>query len=277
MIGPTILARSMSIATRRGSDERAWQYHSRSDKHSKLACWTLLLDLLSECDVLRAAAAAGRIGFAINYLMVGPINKTLDLVVTLNPKHKLGTKRRTFVDLMMEYGVELSEDERVVLAALPELYEDVARNASEVAIALEAKACMTEHVKSLPRLHAEIVATGLLAKQAASHCILGAYALVNSSPTFISPGAKGVNQHRPEDFASKVVGMLQSAIPMIGPTANLGFGFDALGVTVIECRNDGSPVSVVENRAPAPPIDSHVHYEHMIRKLCSAFRSRFPA
>ena len=56
MRGPTILARSMSIATRRGKSPRAWQYHSRSDSHSKIACWTLLFDLLLECDVVREAA-----------------------------------------------------------------------------------------------------------------------------------------------------------------------------------------------------------------------------
>ena len=33
MRGPEILARTMSIATWRGSAPRAWQYHSRSDSH----------------------------------------------------------------------------------------------------------------------------------------------------------------------------------------------------------------------------------------------------
>ena len=46
MRGPEILARTMSIPTRRGESPRAWQYHSRSDNHSKLACWTLLFDFL---------------------------------------------------------------------------------------------------------------------------------------------------------------------------------------------------------------------------------------
>lgn len=59
MRGPVILARSMSLATRRGKRLEEWQYHSRSDAHSKLACWTLLFDLLGECDVLRSAAEAG--------------------------------------------------------------------------------------------------------------------------------------------------------------------------------------------------------------------------
>ena len=80
LLGPTILARTMSRATSRGGEGHSWQYHSRSDTHSKVACWTVLLDLLLECDVIREHSAQGRLGFRINHVMVGPINKTLDLV-----------------------------------------------------------------------------------------------------------------------------------------------------------------------------------------------------
>ena len=105
MKGPTILARSMSTATRRGQDAVAWQYHSRSDSHSKVACWAVLFDLLCECD-------------------------TKD------------------------------------------------------------------------------------------------------------------------------------------------FGFDVVGTTVVECRNDGSPVTVMSG-PPAPQISDHHHYERMIRAICAEYRSRF--
>ena len=58
MRGPDILARTMSVATTRGSSDRPWQYHSRSDNHSKVACWTVLFDLMRECDVFRQHVTA---------------------------------------------------------------------------------------------------------------------------------------------------------------------------------------------------------------------------
>ena len=159
ILGPHILARTMSRPTVRGKGASAWQYHSRSDTHSKVACWTLLFDLMAQCDVLRDAARHDKIGFGINHVMVGPINKTLDLVITWNPKEP-EPHARTFADLVRAYGIVLSDGEHALLENLPRLCETPADDVAEVAVALEAKACMTEHVKSLPRLHAEILATG---------------------------------------------------------------------------------------------------------------------
>ena len=175
MRGPTIIARSMSLATKRGRDADAWQYHSRSDSHSKIACWTVLFDLLLECDILKQHAGAGMIGFGINHVMVGPINKTLDLVLTIAPPLRASAQRVSFAQLADNYAIPLTDDERMVLAGLPPLEQDVAKDVHEVAIALEAKACMTEHLKSLPRLHAEILATGYLAKKASPRCITVSY------------------------------------------------------------------------------------------------------
>ena len=119
MRGPTILAQSMSAATRRGKSPRAWQYHSRSDTHSKIACWALLFDLLRECDALCAAAEQGRIGFGINHVMVGPINKTLDLVVSVVPPARSAHPRRSFAALSDALEVVLEPGDRSVLAELP--------------------------------------------------------------------------------------------------------------------------------------------------------------
>lgn len=274
MLGPEILARTMSTPTRRGKSTKLWQYHSRSDSHSKVACWTVLLDLLVECDALRHAASHGRIGFAINHVMVGPINKTLDLVLTRVPPGRGTAARRTFADLVQEYGVMLGQTDHAALGALPAIEQERSDDVSEVVLALEAKACMTEHVKSLPRLHAEILATGYLAKRAVPRCILASYSLVNAAPVFNTPsGAGRVNRHAQPSDAAQVVRMLSTAIPRAGDPS--GFGFDAIGVTVVDCRNDGSPVTLLD-KAPAPSSSDHVHYDRMIRSLCSEYRARFP-
>lgn len=273
MLGPLILAKTMSVATKRGKEARAWQYHSRSDGHSKVACWTVLFDLLRECDVLRQHAERGRIGFGINHTMVGPINKTLDLVLTIVPPNRVGTGRASLADLADRYGIPLNEEERKIMLALPRVEEDARTDVSEVAIALEAKACMTAHLKSLPRLHAEILATGYLAKKAAPRCITVSYSMVNAADTFISPGVQGsVNRHDQPEDARRVVEMLGTALPLARDLKN--FGFDVIGTTVVHCKNDGSPVTILTN-SPAPSTSDHHHYERMIRSICAEYRSRF--
>jgi len=264
----------MSVATRRGSSERAWQYHSRSDNHSKVACWTLLFDMLLECEPFRDAASAGRVGFGINHVMVGPINKTLDLVVTVVPPHRELRRRNSFADLAAVYGIVLTPEEQRLLDELPRLDRDEGDDVSEVAIAVEAKACMTEHIKSLPRLHAEILATGYLAKRAVPRCIAVSYSLVNAAAGFVTPsGDAKLNQHNQPEDARRVVEMLATAVPTASDSRD--YGYDVVGVTVLNCRNDGSTVDVVHDAALAPKRSDRTHYERMIRAICSEYRSRF--
>jgi hypothetical protein len=274
MRGPDILARTMSVATRRGGSAQPWQYHSRSDNHSKVACWTLLFDLLLECDALRQAAAAGRVGFGINHVMVGPINKTLDLVVSIVPPERASVHRRSFDEVATELGVALDEHDARRLGDLPRIECDRKDDISEVAIALEAKACMTEHVKSLPRLHAEILATGYLARKAAPRCITVSYSLINAAPHFLTPSGDGrTNAHRQPDDARRVADMIRIAVPTVSDARD--YGYDVVGITVIDCRNDGSTVTVVEDPSMSPTRDDRTHYERMVRSLCSEFRGRF--
>ncbi len=273
MLGPAILARSMSVATKRGKEAKAWQYHSRSDSHSKIACWTVLFDLLRECNVLRKHAESGLIGFGINHVMVGPINKTLDLVVTIVPPNRPRGGRSSLAQVADHYGIPLDGEERRILLDLPVVEEDASTDVSEIAIALEAKACMTAHLKSIPRLHAEILATGYLAKKAAPRCITVSYSMVNAADSFVSPGGNGkVSRHDQPEDARRVVSMLGTALPLARDTKD--FGFDVVGTTVVVCRNDGSPVTVLA-RFPAPSTEDHHHYERMIRSICAEYRSRF--
>lgn len=224
---------------------------------------------------MRQAATSGRLGFGINYEMVGPINKRLDLVLTINQPGFGQPGGRTFADLRAEYGVLLNEEECALLAALPEVRQDMSeKGASEVAIAMEAKACMTEHVKSLPRLHAEILATGYLARLAAPHCILVSYTLVNSATDFMSPSSEGkVNHHSQPDDVRRVIEMIRGAVPMSSKVA--AFGYDVVGTTVIDCRNDGSPIALVSDPVLAPKVNDRLNYDQMVKGICSAFRARF--
>lgn len=210
----------------------------------------------------------GRIGFAINHLMVGPINKTLDLVLTRVPPNRGPEGRRTFLEVGLGYGVDLTDDERKQLDALALVFEESEEDVSEVAVAVEAKACMTEHVKALPRLHAEILATGYLAKRAAPHCTVISYTLVNTAESFRS-GEKTNSMKQPA-AAEAVMEMLKTAIPLCRDHHGL-LGYDAVGALAIECRNDGSPV-VLSTGPAAPGSDSPINYSRMVRQICASYR-----
>lgn len=273
MRGPEILARTMSVGRQVRGSLREWQYHPRSDRHSKVACWTVLFDLLVECDALREAAMNRRIAFGINREMVGPINKKLDMVITTTQSTRVVQKRRHFADLVDEHGIVLSADERGIIAGLPTLEEAAASDVTGVALALEAKACMTEHIKSLPRLYAEILATGYVARLASPHCITASYSIVNAASSFSSPSGDGrLNKHAQPEVAQRVVSMIKDAVPT---SKDSKYGYDVVGISVLNCANDGSPVTVVQDPNVAPSRRDLVHYEQMITRICSEFYSRF--
>lgn len=271
MRGPDILARTLSVPTRRGKSAKAWQYHPRSDVHSKIACWTMLFDCLLECDALHDDALAGRIGFKINYIMVGPINKTVDLVLTRVPRNRVSTAdRRTFADVGKAYGIVLTDDEAIEAAKLDAVVEESGDDVSEVAIAVEAKACMTDHIGALPRLHAEILATGYLAKRASPQCTVVSYTLVNVANTFVS-GKTAAKKMRQPESANAVLNMLSQAVPLCRDHGLLGY--DVVGALSIVCRNDGSAVTH-SPAAGSPGRDSSILYQRMIRSVCAAYRDR---
>jgi hypothetical protein len=274
MYGPEIIARTMSIPTRRGKKSRKrWQYHGRSDAHSKIACWALLFDLLHSCDEFKGQARRGKVRFAVNHLMVGPINKTLDLVVCASADSDATLPRRSFLDLGREYGVQLSPAETALANEVPQFAEEHNDDLSEVLVALEAKACFTDLQGSIPRLHAEILATGYLARESTPSCITASYTLVNGSPRFTSPGKKGTIKHSRQPLETLVVlEMIRKAIPRAKSYPH--FGYDAIGATVVDCANDGSPVTVLTS-TPAPNTNDFIHYDRMIKSLCSAFRHRY--
>ena len=69
MYGPDILVRTLSSPTRRDKSGNLWQYHSRSDHHSKVACWGVIFDLVLTTPLLRRHIDAGVVCFGINHEM----------------------------------------------------------------------------------------------------------------------------------------------------------------------------------------------------------------
>lgn len=262
-----------------------WQYHSRSDHHSKVTCWAILFDLLNECAVFRNHVEAGCVGFGINHpLMDFQRNrpKKLDLVVcvpgTAVPRpSKL--QRMTFRELGRHFGVVLNPKENDTLRSLPDIPQVTV---GSVLIALEAKACMTEHVKAISRLHDELTSSFQAIQGSNASAVAAGLAMVNASDTFVSPGMNkhritpqttmSVNFHRQPDCSLRVIS--DCILKVARRSKTVESGFDALGMIVVDAKNDGSPVGLVTSGELVPLPNTILDYEYTIRKICSEYGNR---
>jgi hypothetical protein len=270
--GPEILVRSLSIPQPTGPSRALWQYHSRSDRHSKVACWAVLFDLLQESALLRSHATAHKVVFGLNHEMRDfkqDRKKDLDLVIA-RPASTPSSKPRTFADLADRYSVELDATERHVLSTLPTLFEGPV---GAVLVALEAKAAMTAHSKALPRLYDELNSSHLTVHGSTSQALAIGLVMVNASPTFVSPSfaVQQVNKHTQPAAAASVVAKVKQIPRRTKPTED---GFDGLAIVVVSLANDGTPVTLVTT-PPAPPSADIFSYESMIKRVAHEYDSRF--
>ncbi len=139
MHGPQILARTLSEVTRIDRYGNRWQYHSRSDHHSKVACWGIVFDLLHLNPLLRRHVEAGTVHFGINHEMRDFVNdrkKNLDLVLCTPSSGSPKGSVNSLSEMASEYGIQLSEREADELASLPPLRR---APVGSVLMALEAK------------------------------------------------------------------------------------------------------------------------------------------
>jgi hypothetical protein len=153
MFGPQILVRTLTTTVRRDRYGNEWQYHSRSDNHSKIACWCITFDLLITTPLLRRHVKEGIVNFGINHEMrdfVHDRKKNLDLVLC-TPNGAASSENLN--DLADRYGISLNAEETRHLELLPNLLR---APVGSVLMALEAKACMTAHQRALPRLYDEL-------------------------------------------------------------------------------------------------------------------------
>lgn len=283
MHGPDIIARTISAHQHRDDCGNYWQYHSRSDHHSKVACWAILYDLLIRCDLLRRKVKSGSVAFGINHPMSDfrlDRRKSLDLVLCTphgGSKPARGDKP-TFKGLQTQYGIQLTEAELEVLADLPDV---VQAPVGSVHVALEAKACMTEHSKARPRLYDELNSSHASIHGSSAMAIAVGLVMVNASDSFLSPGRNrfSLAEHDPKYTSHKqpkateqVVEKLMQ-LPRRADTSDAGF--DSLAIVVVDCRNDGETVSLVSG-PPAPREDDIYSYSSAIERVRHLYESRFP-
>jgi hypothetical protein len=285
----------MTVPRVRSKGTHLWQYHPRSDHHSKVSCWGILFDLLVHSSLLREHVRAGNVAFGINHTMVNFTNgkkKDLDLVVCRPAAggDDAGTPRRkakgrgkgapaTFQEMVGTYAIELSDEEREILESFPTV---PVRPVGSVLMALEAKAAMTEFAKARPRLYDELESSQVTVHADTNHAIAVGLALVNGSDTFVSPTANpciayGAPLKISKHAQPRQLDLTIEHLKALPRRANLdSAGFDALAVVAVDCKNDGkTPVTIIEEE-PAPQPGDVVHYESMINRTVGWYASRFP-
>ncbi len=276
MHGPEILTRTLSSTTRRDRFGNHWQYHSRSDHHSKVACWGVIFDLLATTPLLRRHVEAGVICFGINHEMrdfVHDRKKNLDLVLC-TPNGAATSD--SLASIAPEYDIQLNDAERAILDSLPRL---VRAPVGSVVMALEAKACMTAHQRALPRLYDELNSSHFTVHGATEQAIAVGFTMVNIGENYLSPDLNKKNRAtEPEWSHHKQPRAAQLAIDKIKQLprrSKVGdVGYDALSIVVIDMPNDGTPVELIK-AAPAPQQGDIYHYDTMIARLSAIYATRF--
>jgi hypothetical protein len=279
MFGPEILVRTLSKATRVDRFGNRWQYHSRSDHHSKVACWGIVFDLLHSSPLLKLHVEKERVFFGINHEMrdfVHDRKKNLDLVLCTASGANSRVSSLTLPSMADEYQIDLTPTEKAELDALPLLRR---APVGSVLAALEAKACMTAHQRALPRLYDELNSSHLTVHGATDQAIAAGFAMVNISSRYLSPDKNKENRakrpawsthHQPRDAQLAVDEVRQ--LPRRSRTGDTGY--DALSIVVIDCANDGSRVDLV-TAPPAPQVGDIYHYASMIDRLSHIYATRF--
>lgn len=277
MDGPAILAASLSRPAVHDRYGNVWQYHSRSDRHSKVACWGIALDLLTASAVLRQHAREGKVVLGINHRMVDfgtGRSKNLDLVIA-RPEGSGGDE--TFGSLADRFAVELSHEQRHRLA---DFHDWRVAPVGAVLAALEAKAAMTAHVRALPRLYDELNSSHLCVHGSSRHALAIGFVMINASPIFVSPdlnkgplAGRGV-QLSTERQPHSLLRTLQKVTEIPRRSNVRENGFDGLGVVVVDAVNDGSRISIVSDE-PAPQPGASFHYDNMIVRIAHEYDASF--
>ncbi|MGJ5091754.1 hypothetical protein ACQR18_06720 [Bradyrhizobium oligotrophicum] len=276
MNGPAILVRTLSSTNLVDRYANEWQYLSRSDRHSKVACWGVIFDLMVCTPLLRRHVETGVVCFGINHEMrdfVQDRKKNLDLVLCTPGGDRT---KDTLVSYAKDCQIELTEREKSLLETLPQLTR---APVGSVLMALEAKACMTAHQRALPRLYDELNSSHLTVHGASDQAIAVAFTMVNVAEDYLSPDLNKKNRitdpqwsrHKQPRDAELAV----SKIKQLPRRSKVGdVGYDAIAIVVVDMANDGRPVELFE-REPAPQRGDIYNYESMINRLSGIYATRF--
>ena len=292
MPGPNILVDSF---TSRGVT-CGYQYNSRSDWHSVLTCWTAIFDLLRHARDKAAGGMpsslwqdlkAGRLGFGINHTIVSHAQeKRIDIVIC-EVIPTLGFKGKNFADIPKKHSFAINQSDDITflneIKTLP-FYEVDSAHMGEVRIAIEAKAAMSDLVKAIPRLFAEILATGIIVRDAQTHrawgkTVVASVNLINTATAFKS-STKGEVKKNGTSEATSVLNMLATAF--FSGIASKAFNgtpiYSAVGALLIECENDPKKAVTLHPtnfkiKSSITNVPRNIQYQQMIIDIFNNYQN----
>lgn len=235
------------------------QYHSRSDKHSKILGEFIVDDLLDTCQVLRDQAAKGEVAFAINHTFTWPNGKakTIDLALGIPTVPK-----------SPPVGIRIHR-----LKGQSKRPEDTF---SRLLIACEEKAVMTEHGKSQPRIYSELNDSHTIVHNGDHDTIAAGITVVNVASSFISPLRQRldkpveVTDHDQPHVTERMVNHLRK-LPI--RTSHDSVGLEAYCTFVVDLDNQGRVQ--LHATLPAPQLGDSDHYQTFLARICQVYSERF--
>lgn len=278
--GPDILIRSMSTPHPRGNEGELWQYHSRSDLHSKVACAGVFLDLMMTSALLREHVRAGQVVVGVNHPMRDFVNnkkKNLDLVIARPGTDPDLGKARAMPYFFERWAVQLDDEQRALFKSMPIAYEGPV---GSVLVAMEAKACMTEHSKAGPRLYDELNSSHGIVHASSANALAVGFVMINAAETFVSPDRnrrlrEGESREATVHRQPQALNAALRAVGQLPRRSDASArGYDGLGIVVVDAPNDGTPVQLVTD-PPAPQPGDNLHYDSMLRRVAGEYDSTF--
>jgi hypothetical protein len=194
-------------------------------------------------------------------------SKNLDLVIA-RPHESGWTKKRAprrFSELPDLFDMELNHVQRTRLAALPDPIEGAVGG---VHLAVESKAIMTAFAKAYPRLYDELNSSHEVIHGASHRAIAVGLAIVNTADEFVSPVSGKRNRHNQPRDALRAIEKVRKLPRRSGDE---GKGYDGLGIVLVDCVNDGSPVTIPND----PPVPVNYDYGRMIVRIGNEYDVRF--
>ena len=208
-------------------------------------------DLLEDCGVLQEQAAQGLVAYGVDLRHVWENSnkaKTIDLAV--------GIPREPIQEVQGK------------IAKVKDL--------KEVLISCEAKACMTEHGKSQPRIYDELSSSHEIVHKGDSNAIAAGIAVVNIAARFASPLRQGstntiyFSNHPQPRVTERMVEHLRG-LPLRVGIENVGF--DAYCTVVVNCDNIHG--ATLWEELPAPQVGDWDHYDTFLERISRFYQERF--
>lgn len=268
MSAPEDLAAWMATHEHRDKQlPHVYRYHSRSDVHSIVLCELVMRDLLTSCQLLREQASRGEAAYGINVKHIWKTTgkaKALDLAVGVPDKPALpvapGEIRKVKNAKRKSGGVVLA----------------VQNALSRLLIACEAKAVMTEHGKSQPRLFDELSSSHEIVHQGDQETIATGIVMVNIAPSFVSPlrQREASRLHYSAHDQPAVTAKMIQHLRGLRIRDDVGqVGFDAFCTFVVD--SDNQTGCVLHTDSPAPQPGDSDHYDTFVERITQFYTGRF--